>query len=245
MSAEMCKIAANRISNDATLRDRVVTVGVQIDFSNSNHLDQLRRLVLNYCEEAPIIYSLLGNTIGNFLYDTDRLHHLLAILRHQDRFLLEVAVTEKATEEALREAEREYGSSAGFRKFVASSILSHTDLPTDELPKRIQIIPEIEELNPAQAKSLLLKVVYRNISGSTSFRVTSSIDDLVEFREGDTIRVYVTRKYTEEGVAHMMKQSEVINLGQKVDYYNMNPPARGARFGMLLSVCGLRSDEST
>ena len=100
VSAEMLKIGVRKVMEDATVADRVVPISIQMDFSQQSNISDLSAMVRNCCAEEPVLYSILGNTIGNFQNDEERLTTLVSVLGPDDRMLVEVSSINRADQKA-------------------------------------------------------------------------------------------------------------------------------------------------
>jgi len=197
MSAEMLRIGVKK-STFGLKGAGLQTYPVQIDFSDRGHLDRLKLLIVRTVGDAPVLFSILGNTIGNFLDDTEIFENLARLLRPQDRLLLELAYTEAANDDTARLAADEYSVSERFKRFVTSALLHNTDLTIDL--SRVKIVPEIET-----ERAICLKVLYT--SSTADERFTLPNQSRVRFPKDDTIRILLTRKYTRSGISRLHKDA--------------------------------------
>ncbi|KUJ65486.1 hypothetical protein ACZ90_47205 [Streptomyces albus subsp. albus] len=198
---------------------------VQLDFALPRNLDRLRALVHHTVGEEPVLYSLLGNTLANFDSDAQLLSLLVdKLLRPQDRFLLEVAGTAGQDAAAALAAAQEYESSPRFREFVTSALMQYTDL-------RIDMNSLGCEGSVEGDRALLVKVVYHNRTGE-DLTLTLPDRSTVPFPDQDSIRLYLTRKYTRQGLDAMLAQADVVRVGEAYDggHTAFDRPA----FGMTL-----------
>jgi hypothetical protein len=96
----------------------------------------------------------------------------------------------------VQEAVEEYSKSKRFGEFVTSALLQNTDI--DIHLEYISFIGEIE-----QDRAIRIKALYRNGTGST-FKITLPDSSKVDFSPEDTIRLYLTRKYTSKGIETLL-----------------------------------------
>ncbi|MGP3981824.1 L-histidine N(alpha)-methyltransferase [Streptomyces sp. KR80] len=218
-----------RLGQREALRHLDIPVGnvvpVQLDFSAAQNVMGLRRLVERLVGDEPVVYSLLGNTLANFEDDTALLALLMGqLLRPQDRFMLEVASTERLDEDSAAAAAREYRASPRFGEFVTSAVMQYTDLQIDMAS--VSFDPAVED-----DRALLVKVVYRNRTGR-QLRLTLPDRSRVEFPDEDTIRLLITRKYSWAGLEKMLADAEAVEAARTRSGFNA---AFGEpRFGMDL-----------
>ncbi|MBB5118292.1 hypothetical protein AF335_30325 [Streptomyces eurocidicus] len=201
---------------------------VQLDFSMPANLDRLSTLVHRVVGDEPVVYSLLGNTLANFDSDTQLLTLLAEkLLRPQDRFLLEVASTAGQDEQAAHAAAQEYENSPRFREFVTSALMQYTDLQIDLNSLSCEGLVEDD-------RALLVRVVYRNRTGGT-LELTLPDRSRVPFPDEDTIRLYLSRKYTRAGLEKMLSDARVAKAGEthEVGHAAYDRPAFGLALLLL------------
>src|SRR5262249_47227570 len=192
---------------------------IQLDFSTTDNVARLRRLLDKVFGDEPILYSLLGNTVANFEDDALLLAMLArTLLRPQDRMALEVATTEQLGVDLAEEAAEEYGRSRSFREFVTSALMHYTDLQIDM--DRVLFLGSV-----AEHGVLYVKVVYANKPGDAD-RITLPDRTTVRFPEDDTIRLHVTRKYARSGIDALLADSEVSMDAESHYYFSGRAGAR-------------------
>ncbi len=195
MSPEMLRMGAREAIRGTQL-ERSKILPIQIDFSYDENAMELRDLLNRILGEAPVLFSLLGNTLSNFEYDVDLLETISRLIRPDDRLLLEVAVTDSLSEEAQKEAAEEYDRSRMFKEFVSSSLLQNTDLCVD--------IDSVSFASSAEKdRAILIKSLYRNKTG-TDLKVTLPDRTTIQFPAQDTIRLSTMRKYTARGIDELI-----------------------------------------
>jgi L-histidine Nalpha-methyltransferase len=199
---------------------------VQIDFSAEKQLKQLRLLLDELVGDEPILFGLLGNTIANFDREEEVLRLLPLLVRpDKDLLLLETASTPDLSDAAMEAAHDEYAESRIFRTFAVSSILQNTDLRIDKKQTQFVCSPEGNG-----GDTIRIDVIYKSTADTEMILVGG---DRVDFRAGDTIRLYVSRKYSDGGLERVLSASGLQSV-QAVGYCK---PGRGAHFGMTLSLC--------
>jgi L-histidine N-alpha-methyltransferase len=230
MSPEMLRIGS-REAIRATKIERGRVLPVQIDFSFDENAVELRNLLDGIVGNEPILFSLLGNTLSNFDFDSDLLRTMRQMLRPQDRLLLEVAFTDSLTEEAQQRAAEEYNRSRMFKEFVTSSLLQNTDL-------RVGIDHVSFSSSAEEDRAILIKALYRNSTGNL---LTFTLPDrtTVSFPEKDTIRLLTMRKYAESGLEKLLGDCRMLCLKKARRNF---PGNRAVKFGTELAL--LRSDEA-
>ena len=203
-----------------------------LDFSDADHLTELRRILPELLGEAPILYSLLGNTMANFSADTQVLAGLADLLRPQDRLLLEVATTDALSAELATEAAEGYAGTQAFREFVTSPLLHYTDLTLD--------LGAVSFLGAVEAgRSLLVKAVYRNETGAP-IRIMLPDRTVVSFPKRDTVRLNLTRRYLRGRLVALVESCGLDCLAQNSWIF---PTHRHGAFGMdLLLLQPARTD---
>jgi uncharacterized SAM-dependent methyltransferase len=194
MSLEMLSIGLGNIGN-------LVAPGqlrpVQIDFSSRRNVESLRNLLHDILGNAPILFSLLGNTIANFDEDVELLSTLATLVRPQDRFLLELAHTDSLEDAALRKAAIEYSSSPHFKHFATSALFQNTDIPINL--ESVHFMGERED-----DRAIRIKVLYRNETG-TKLTVMLPDRQIMTFNPDDTIRLFLSRKYKRDRIEELIQ----------------------------------------
>ncbi len=174
--------------------DRVLSL--PWDFTLRENVDAIRRLLDELFGPTPVLFSLLGNTIAQFDADADLLALFArALLRPQDRLLLEVEATTELGAALAAAAAAEYADSPAFGDFVTSALRQHTDVAADR--------DDIETVATFEAdRALLVKTTYRNRAGHDVLTLPNRSG--VPFAQDDTIRLALSRKYTATGLADLL-----------------------------------------
>jgi uncharacterized SAM-dependent methyltransferase len=224
MSHDMLRIATQRLRMTANAD----IMSVDMDFSEGDNLRKLRKTLDGLCGQQPILYSLLGNTLGNLDDDRGVLRRIRQGMRAEDRLLLEVAITEEATPHACAAAAAEYENSPMFLEFAISSLRQFTNLPID------RALPEPSaRIDPTEPDVIRIETFHTHtaagatigiIGGGNSFRI----------QQGERIRVYLSRKYT---LAHI--QTKLRDAGLDVLYVQ---PTACDPFGLALLLLRPSSD---
>ncbi|MEO1184907.1 MAG: L-histidine N(alpha)-methyltransferase [Cyanobacteria bacterium J06636_27] len=175
---------------------------VQVDFSTTESLSDLKKLLYRLVGDTPVLFSLLGNTLANFEKDTQVLQTVSKLMRSEDKFLIEVAATEDLSSKALQDTVNEYDNSKSFKEFVTSALLQYTDLDIDLNSVFFESSTERSD------KAILLKAIYRNITGNQD-KVMLLDRSTINFLDQDTIRLYLTRKYTRSGIESVISESKL------------------------------------
>jgi L-histidine N-alpha-methyltransferase len=229
MSPEMLRMGGREAMKNTQV-ERSKLLPVQIDFSLDENAAELRDLLDRILGDAPILFSLLGNTLSNFEYDVSLLSTISLMIKPKDRLLLEVAFTDSLSDEALAEAAEEYDRSRMFKEFVSSSLFQNTDLRVDIESICFTSVAEKD-------RAILIKSLYRNTTGKP-LRVTLPDRTPVHFPERDTIRLLTMRKYTEKGIGHLLGRCGLSSMRRVRREF---PTRRAFRFGtelLLLSPSG-------
>jgi uncharacterized SAM-dependent methyltransferase len=197
MSPEMLRIGIKDLMiTEVIPRSRLLPI--QLDFSIERNALELRGILSHIVGQDAILYSLLGNTLANFDDDSELLRILAGVLRPQDRLLLEIASTERVDDKAAKAAAEEYSKSPHFRQFVTSALLHYTDLPAGD--NSMTFDSELEG-----GRSVVIKVVYRNRNAPVMMKLPDNSS--IEFNSNDTIRLLLTRKYSQAGIESVISES--------------------------------------
>lgn len=207
MSAEMLRICVQPMSELPFIdRFRRQVLPVQLDFSDEDNLEELAKLRNRLVGDEPVLFSLLGNTVANFQDDVELIAEISRhLVRPQDRLLLEVATTSAVDADTAALAAAEYERSRTFREFVTSSLHQHTDLPIDRESVAF-------EGSVQGDRAVLVKVIYRNRSDQ-EHHVTLPDRDVVAFPPGDTIRLYLSRKYARPALDAALAEAGLTVVG--------------------------------
>jgi uncharacterized SAM-dependent methyltransferase len=234
MSTEMLRLGVHALIRQLQLpRDRVIPV--QLDFSSHENIVELRRLLHGIFKDEPILFSLLGNTLANFDNDTELFRMFTEnLLRPQDRFILEVATTRQLDHILAEEAAGEYERSRTFREFVTSALMHYTDLHIDMDSVLFQGSVE-------GGRALLIKVIYQNRTGQ-EIRITLPDRTNVSFPPQDTVRLCVSRKYSQVGLDSLLAGGLVQQCAG--NHFDFASARDGLRFGMDLLVLMASSETS-
>lgn len=227
MSTEMLRLGVPALIRELDFsRSRVLPI--QLDFSSLDNVVELRRVLNVLFGDEAILFSLLGNTMTNYENDTALLGMLASqLLRPQDRFILEVATTQRLDDALARQSAEEYGSSRTFREFITSALMHYTDL-------RIEMDSVLFEGSVEGQRALLVKVIYKNQLGRDIRLMLPGRDD-VSFSQHDTIRLGVSRKYLRNQLESLLLESNLrILQGGHSDFGGGT--GNGAGFGMDLLV---------
>jgi uncharacterized SAM-dependent methyltransferase len=177
------------------------TLAVQLDFSAEENVRDFRAFLDHALGNTPILFSLLGNTLANFENDSRLLKTIAQLLSPKDRLMLEVAHTNTLDAEAARLAAREYKNSPKFQEFAVSSLIQYTNIPIQ--PSYVVFRGELEG-----DRSVQVKVLYQNRTPNTiHFLAFPNQARTVSFPPTDTIRLYLSRKYSVEGITSTIEDS--------------------------------------
>jgi uncharacterized SAM-dependent methyltransferase len=178
--------------------DRVMSL--PWDFSLAENVGALRRLLDELFGPTPVLFSLLGNTVGHFDDDAGLLRRFATdLLRPADRLLLEVEVTMAVDDRLVVDAVGEYEHSTAFGEFVAAGLRAHTDLSVDR--EAVELLGDVED-----DRALVVKAAYRNRTDD-DVAIGLANHSFVRFAPDDTIRVALSRKYSPEGLAAMLSEA--------------------------------------
>jgi uncharacterized SAM-dependent methyltransferase len=181
---------------------------VELDITSNRGLDGLRQ-VIGEMTDGPVLISLLGNTLGNFRDDSSMLGRISTLLSSaEDRFLIEVATTEGATEDLATLAGQEYAGSVSFRHFVMAALAQYTN-----------VTPESGEVIHQG------RVIANGLEVATMFTTDQPLDIYVNDNDHfvlsaqEPIELYRSRKYTSDGITAMYADFEIIGKN-KTAYSN-------------------------
>jgi uncharacterized SAM-dependent methyltransferase len=195
MSTELLRIGAQRGSRGLP---RGHMLPVQLDVSVHDNVDELRKLLDGLVGDAPILFGLLGNTVANFDDDVELLTIVTTLLRHQDRLLLEAATTRSMDVEGIEQAAAaEYRNSQAFKEFATSALWHNTDLTLNM--NAVRFHGELEG-----DRAIRIEVHYHNLTGET-IQITLPNRDTVDFTPAQTIRLYLSRKYSAKGLEQLVR----------------------------------------
>jgi L-histidine Nalpha-methyltransferase len=185
---------------------------IQIDFSIVRNVEEIRHLLNEIVGDEPILFSLLGNTLANFEGDATLLKTVARLLRPQDRLMLEVAYTDMLSIDAVQEAIEEYSRSRAFKEFVTSALLQNTNLyiGTEDVSFAGSIDSD---------RALQIKVLYQNKTGSST-KILLPDRSEIDFPVEDTIRLYLTRKYTNQGIKALLDECGFLPLAQELSTFS-------------------------
>jgi uncharacterized SAM-dependent methyltransferase len=225
MSTEMLQTSSREVSRDPALEELPI-LPVQLDFSLRDSVRNFRHLLDVLGGDAPVLFSLLGNTVANFDDDGRLLADLAAnLLKPDDRLLLEVATASDVSDRLAARVADEYRGSGAFCNFVTSALLHRTDLTIDMDAVSFEGAVENGE------RAILVKMIYRNITGQT-MRVVLGDRSLLTFAPDDTIRLHMTRKYSEHGLQRMLATAGLSPLDSHPWKY------KDSTFGLNLLLLG-------
>jgi uncharacterized SAM-dependent methyltransferase len=222
MSEAMLRMASQEVSGIEKLKD-IHIIPIQIDFSDQRRVKDLRNLIDKFVPNHPVLFSLLGNTLANFQDDVRLLNILSRLMRDKDLLLIEVAATKDLDNQTIQAAAAEYAKIESFKKFVTSALLQNTDLHIDL--GNLIFRPSVEE-----NKAILIKVIYQNLTKET-LRVMLPDWSYTDFLNTDTIRLFLTRKYTSTGIEKMILESGLAIIDRKTSNFENG---YNTKFGMDL-----------
>jgi uncharacterized SAM-dependent methyltransferase len=198
---------------------------IQIDFSLRRNVEETRHLLDQVVGDEPLLFSLLGNTVANFEEDATLLQTIAGFLRPQDRLMLEVAYTDTLSLDAVQGAIEEYSRSRAFKEFVTSALLQNTNLCID--------IEDVSFLGLIDAeRSIQVKVLYQNKGACTKIVLPDRSE--IDFPIDDTIRLYLTRKYTSHGIGALLDTCGLQLLAQ--EHSTFSSIYSSSRFGMAVML---------
>jgi len=225
MSPEMLRIGTQEAIKGIP-GEHCKVLPIQIDFSLLRNVEGSRHLFNQAVGDEPILFSLLGNTLANFEGDITLLKTIANLLRPQDRLMLEVAYTDMLSADTVQEAIEEYSRSRAFRKFVTSALLQNTNLCISL--EDVSFAGSIES-----DRAIQIKVLYRNQTGAST-KILLPDRSEIAFPVEDTIRLYLTRKYTSYGIETLLDKCGFLPLAQKESIFSATPSP--FNFGMSVML---------
>jgi L-histidine Nalpha-methyltransferase len=228
MSSTMLRMAIQEVTKLEQLK-RSHILPIQIDFSDEKRIENLRNLVEHLVPDEPVLFSLLGNTLANFQFDVKLLKILSKLMRPDDLLLLEVAATKDLADQTAQEAAKEYANIESFKRFVTSALLQNTDLSIGF--NNLLFQASIEE-----SKAILIKIIYQNSTKET-IRVMLPDWSSMGFNTNDTIRLYLTRKYSPTGIEQIIMGNNLSILGRETTGFG---EGYNTKFGMDLVLVSSR-----
>ena len=148
--------------------------------------------------------------------------------------LLEVATTTELAPSVPERIATEYLRSKAFCEFVTSALHQHTDLPINM--DAVEITGEVVD-----DRCVVIKTLYRHRDEDA--RVTLPDRTVITLKQGDTVRLYISRKYAPEAL-----HAELAELGLAVRATADTTWAvrrQSYRFGLQLLLLGQDSGVGT
>jgi L-histidine Nalpha-methyltransferase len=225
MSGEMLRSGVRNVLKARGLLDSGLEPSgiypMQLDFSTEHRLNALRAFVTRATHNGRILIGLLGNTLANFEDDAELLALIAQCMRPEDRLLLELAWTRDIASDSVTSAAREYQASTRFCTFVTSALMQHTDFSVRN-PQELLFEPQV------QHDRIRINMYYQPLSEQRSRLVDGSE---IVLEAGSKIRLYISRKYTDEAVECVASAA-----GLRIDHAIVVPLGRAKNFGLHLSL---------
>jgi uncharacterized SAM-dependent methyltransferase len=220
MSPEMLHRGTRNVMNDVPGLRRTQVLPMQLDFSNEKKLGKIRSIIdiLNN-NKYPTLFGLLGNTLANFDDDYELLGKISdMILKPGDFLLLELAKIDLINTETKKKAKEEYREEK-FRKFAICSLLQATNIDFDERGKGedkwpIDIDKELLS-GGKKAKGIKISVYYKNKSRDKP--IVFPTLETFNLAKGEKIRLYLSRKYTNDGIDDLIAKSRLEKVKCSLD----------------------------
>ncbi|MFE3541733.1 L-histidine N(alpha)-methyltransferase [Nocardia sp. NPDC059177] len=207
---------------------------MEMDFEDEDNLEALRAFVAEFAGDEPILYSLLGGSLGNVDDDALFLRNLAAILRPQDRLVLEVATTARLDEVAVRTVERERGGNRSYNEFVTAALAVYTNLTIDTnwLDFSATVVHD----------AIRVEGVYVN-RGNRDIQLMLPNREFVPFRVGERIEVLVGRRYTVQRLARLLDEAHLGDAGEEAGLHPIDQRIAVDRRGFSNLLILLRYNE--
>jgi hypothetical protein len=186
-------------------------IAIQGDFEDQNRLKDIVHFVDCVGGNKPILYGFIGNTISNIAKPRDFLTQISRIMRCEDMLLFEAQVVDrsKSSETLFAAARREYEGNA-FRAFAQSVLIQHTNLsinPNDRRSYCVKIDDDIDYFGKdySEEDDAVLTVDCYQINRTNKpikIKVPPYPDEVL-FEPGDKIRLYKSKKWTENSLLRL------------------------------------------
>jgi uncharacterized SAM-dependent methyltransferase len=209
---------------------------IEMDFEEYSAVDALRKLLDDLVGDEPILFSLLGNSLANIEDEAEFLTLLSGLVRPQDLFALEVAITSRLDPEAARAAAEERYGSRAYNEFATAALGMYTDLTIDN--NWLKFVGTIEE-----GHALRVEGYYVNRSGDTIPLMLPNRES-VPYHRDELIQVLLGRKFTPEGLRRMLFNSGYKDVAFEQDFSQplSMDRARSAVFGQALLIAQYNPD---
>ncbi|WP_034267745.1 L-histidine N(alpha)-methyltransferase [Actinospica robiniae] len=180
------------------------TLLIELDFEERSSLSALSEFLDRFVEDEPILFSLLGNSLGNIEDDRGFLQTLAAVLRPQDRLALEVATATTLDKEAVRTVAAERSGSRLYNEFATAALAMYTDLTIDT--NWLSYQASIDE-----DFAIRVEGYYINRSGA-DIPLMLPNREIVPYRAGEGIRVLLGRRYSPQGLQTLLGSAGLIDV---------------------------------
>ncbi|MFF4117121.1 L-histidine N(alpha)-methyltransferase [Streptomyces sp. NPDC001714] len=204
VAVDISSAMLNLGTHETRLRLPGRTVPLELDFEDSTSLMALREFLDAFIGEEPILFSLLGNALGNVEDDRGLLRTLGQVLRPQDRLALEVATTQRLDNEATQIVAAERSGSRLYNEFVTAALAMYTDLTIDT--NWLSYTAKIDEDHAIRVEGH-----YINRSG-TPLTLMLPNRETVPYRVGEGIRVLLGRRYSEQGLRSVTEGAGLLDV---------------------------------
>jgi L-histidine Nalpha-methyltransferase len=232
LSAEMLHIGIAHAAKELRPGDRMLPI--QLDFSVVDNIRELKELMQRLVGDDPIIYGFIGNTVANADDDQELLQTVAKVLRPNDHLLLEVATTASVDDKAVKLADEEYASSENYRVHATSALAQNTDLKIHTNWVEARTFVE-------NGRALRIESHYVNRS-SEHIHIRLPNRSEAVFRPDESIRVTVSRKYTERGLDDLIAGAKLVPV-QPPQYASTRTGRRARPFGLALTLLRATADD--
>ncbi|WP_204071644.1 L-histidine N(alpha)-methyltransferase [Planotetraspora phitsanulokensis] len=217
-------------TSEATHRMPGRVLPIELDFEGGQSIRALRELLDSLVDHEPILFSLLGNTLGNMDRDLEFTRTLTALLRPQDRLAVEVGTTERLDAAAAAEAARERDVSRSYKEFATAALGMYTNLSIDT--NWLEFTGSIEEEHAVRVEGR-----YLNKSGQTIPMMLPN-GETIPYAAQEGIRVLLGRKYSLDGLRRHFSVAGLSELSVEATARRSDdlPGAEHAGFGLALMV---------
>jgi len=203
---------------------------VEMDFEDVGALPALRQLLDDLFGDEPILFGLLGNSIGNVDDEAAFLRGLTMVLRPQDRLAMEVAITRRLDSRAAKAAAEERSGSRSYNEFVTAALSMYTDLTIDTNWLRFR--GKVDDGHAVRVEGHYLNC------GDDLITLMLPNRETIPFRPGESIQVLLGRKYSPDGLRRMFASCQLTELAFEEDMSHAAAPhaGRSADFGLAMVV---------
>ncbi|MBO3745392.1 L-histidine N(alpha)-methyltransferase [Streptosporangiaceae bacterium NEAU-GS5] len=203
---------------------------IELDFEGAASIRVLRELLDSLVGDEPILFSLLGNTLGNVDRDLEFTRNLTMLLNPQDRLAIEVGTTDRLDAATAGEAARERDVSRSYKEFATAALGMYTNLSIDT--NWLEFSGSIEDGHAVRVEGR-----YVNKSGQPIMMMLPN-GEAIPYLPDEGIRVLLGRKYFLEGLLAHLADADLSELAVEGTARRTDDPtiATTTGFGLALML---------